>query len=164
MQTEDLKTNLAWAAGFLEGEGSFSASRPSMSLYISAKQVQLWPLKRLRKLFGGNIYIHTGISGKFNKDVIPQWAMSGARAVGLMMTLFRLMSPRRQKQIRKAIKLWQSKPPSFAILNRNKTHCKNGHRFTEANTYYRREGGRTCRVCRNASVRRCEERKVKYAS
>lgn len=28
-----------------------------------------------------------------------------------------------------------------------KTHCKNGHAFTEKNTYRRREGGRKCRRC-----------------
>jgi len=29
----------------------------------------------------------------------------------------------------------------------NKTHCINGHPFNAANTYYRRKGGRDCRVC-----------------
>lgn len=38
--------------------------------------------------------------------------------------------------------------------NRSKTHCKNGHEYTEANTY-RHKGSRYCRACNNAqSVRR----------
>lgn len=28
-----------------------------------------------------------------------------------------------------------------------RTHCKNGHEFTESNTYFRRDGGRKCRRC-----------------
>lgn len=31
--------------------------------------------------------------------------------------------------------------------NAHKTHCVNGHEFTEANTYRRRGGGRDCRAC-----------------
>ena len=32
--------------------------------------------------------------------------------------------------------------------NRNKNHCKNGHEFTESNTYPRpNDGGRNCRKC-----------------
>lgn len=32
----------------------------------------------------------------------------------------------------------------------NKTHCKNGHEFTEENTY-RRKSGRHCRACKKAA-------------
>lgn len=37
--------------------------------------------------------------------------------------------------------------------NGSKTHCPQGHEYTEANTY-RHPGGRGCRTCRSASVRR----------
>lgn len=32
-------------------------------------------------------------------------------------------------------------------VNARKTHCKNGHEFTEENTIIRREGWRGCRTC-----------------
>lgn len=35
-----------------------------------------------------------------------------------------------------------------------RTHCKDGHEFTPGNTYIRKDGGRTCRVCHNAKMRR----------
>ena len=38
---------------------------------------------------------------------------------------------------------------------RNSTHCKNGHEFTEENTYTRtrKEGGRQCRICHREQER-----------
>lgn len=35
-----------------------------------------------------------------------------------------------------------------------KTHCENGHEFTPANTYIRRNGGRCCRSCKRARDRK----------
>lgn len=43
--------------------------------------------------------------------------------------------------------------------NREKTHCKRGHEFTEANTY-RRGSARTCRACQRENVRRYKARKA----
>lgn len=38
---------------------------------------------------------------------------------------------------------------SPAAIHGRKTHCKNGHPFDDANTHYRRTGGRDCRACHN---------------
>lgn len=34
------------------------------------------------------------------------------------------------------------------------THCKRGHEFNEANTYFRPEGGRRCRTCKHLQYRK----------
>jgi len=36
---------------------------------------------------------------------------------------------------------------SKGALNKQKTHCKRGHIFDSANTYYRKSGARFCRKC-----------------
>jgi hypothetical protein len=46
-------------------------------------------------------------------------------------------------------------------MNARKTHCDNGHEFTEENTYLRPEGGRKCHKCsRKAEAKYSEKRKV----
>lgn len=40
-----------------------------------------------------------------------------------------------------------------SAVNARKTHCKHGHEFTPANTYWRRTGGRGCKQCRALSTR-----------
>lgn len=44
-------------------------------------------------------------------------------------------------------------PESFQAINANKTHCKRGHPFDEANTIIR-PGGRGCRQCRDDGRRK----------
>lgn len=38
--------------------------------------------------------------------------------------------------------------------NVNKTHCRNGHEFDEANTFRRPDGNRDCRICRRERGKR----------
>jgi hypothetical protein len=48
---------------------------------------------------------------------------------------------------------------SLWAINARKTHCKNGHEFTSANTYVW-NGGRYCRTCNRAAVARRKARKA----
>lgn len=43
-------------------------------------------------------------------------------------------------------------------LRAPKTHCKNGHEFTEENTYAHPNGSKVCRTCTAESRRRYEQR------
>lgn len=49
-------------------------------------------------------------------------------------------------------------------LHANKTHCKNGHPFDEANTYvHPKNGRRQCRACqKTVDDKRSERRKLQY--
>lgn len=90
------KVDLAWAAGFLEGEGYFGKA-------LRAAQVQREPLERLLAIFGGSIAYYPP-DGKPNHQGHFRWSACGARARGIMMTLFLFMSPRRQEQITLALR------------------------------------------------------------
>lgn len=47
--------------------------------------------------------------------------------------------------------------------NAVKTECKNGHPFDEANTYYRKGGGRGCRACNREHAARYYAKKASAA-
>ena len=103
---------LYWAAGFLEGEGSFMDSRSKnhktgkkyANHIVICSQIQKEPLERLNTLFGGNIALFKFGPTSFGRGGnIWRWQTSGRRARGIMMTLFSSMSPRRKEQIKKAL-------------------------------------------------------------
>ena len=94
-----------WAAGFLEGEGSFYTKE---SPTVSASQVELEPLLMLHKWFGGHISPH--MHGRTDRQDSYIWYVNGSIAIGVMMTLFTLMGERRQGQIKDAILKWRAKP------------------------------------------------------
>lgn len=45
-----------------------------------------------------------------------------------------------------------AKSNSTPAINARKRHCKHGHALFGHNLYLRKEGGRTCKTCRNNSV------------
>lgn len=56
----------------------------------------------------------------------------------------------------------QLRSNSVSGINARKTHCKNGHEFTEKNTYHRpdRPHHRMCRKCSNAASLAWRERRI----
>jgi hypothetical protein len=104
--------DIAWAAGFIEGEGSFydSPGKTSPSARgrtsLSASQVDPWCLSRLVDIFGGVIY-GPWPNGGMGKRSIYRWNTWGSRAIGIMMTIYSFMSPRRQSQIESVIHGWR---------------------------------------------------------
>lgn len=57
-------------------------------------------------------------------------------------------------------------PIAPAAINARKTHCLNGHEFTEANTYVRpdRSRGRICRICAIARATIHQRKKLSGAT
>ena len=88
--------DLEWSAGFIEGEGSFDIDRGRGR--VCAVQVNREPLEKLLALFGGHIYTRRPTEG-WGKQPVCSWIVTGPRARGVMMTLYSLMSERRQRQI-----------------------------------------------------------------
>jgi len=91
---------LGWAAGFYEGEGSSFYSATARSHRIVINQVEREPLERMLNYFGGSIY---AIPAHRMSKPSWRWQCYGARARGIMLTLYALLSAKRQAQIRKVI-------------------------------------------------------------
>lgn len=99
--------DIYWVAGFIEGEGSFTSQRGWIT--VRASQVEKQPVEKLQALLGGSLrwYVPTRYP---RHQIAWHWVFTGVRAVGLMMTLYSLMSPKRKGQIEKAIKAWTATP------------------------------------------------------
>lgn len=93
--------DLEWGAGFLEGEACFYGHPRRPSEHVDVAQVNREPLDRLLALFGGTIRLHRAGSEKWKDTWL--WRVSGARARGVMMTLYSLLSRHRKSQIRAAL-------------------------------------------------------------
>src|SRR5437879_7270351 len=99
--------DIAWAAGFIEGEG-YCTRGTRNSIRLAAPQNTTECLERLIELFEGNIYRGrqdaTRRRGINSRDTF-HWIVFGARARGVMMTIYKFMSQRRKAQIRETLGL-----------------------------------------------------------
>lgn len=98
--------DLYWIAGFLEGEGCFRRSGPKKETEtVQCNNTDMEPLTRLQEIFGGSLIDQP--KKHYNPRAKDQfsWYACGARARGIMQTLYPLVGERRQQQIRKARKL-----------------------------------------------------------
>ena|SRR5712692_241971 len=143
-----------WIAGFLEGEGCFRWQANGRGrggrVHVSASQVQREPLERLARYLGGNVLIQRPGCAKW--QTCYAWNLGRAQAVGLMMTIYRLMSPRRREQILSTLTAWR-KAPGHGWELRERFHCPYGHPYTKTITT-KTCTQRICQVCRRDDQRR----------
>lgn len=92
---EATPVEVAWAAGFLEGEGTFGRDG-FRTFRVRASQNEREPLDRLVAVFGG-LVSHRHPPSK--PRAIFEWAASGSRAVEVMEAIYPHMSTRRRRQI-----------------------------------------------------------------
>jgi len=85
--------DIVWAAGLYEGEGTCKGHTGTQTVSITQKNT--WVLHHMRALFGGSV-------GK-QSEWCSYWQISGARARGFLMSIYGLLSPRRQEQVRKVL-------------------------------------------------------------
>jgi len=100
--------DIYWVAGIYEGEGSVTGYRHKRmngeEIYlptVTVHQVDRWLIDRMRALFGGTIALRSNDRIKRpNARDIFSWTATGSRARGFMMTIYSLLSPRRQEAMR----------------------------------------------------------------
>lgn len=92
------EADLEWAAGFLEGEGSFVKTKSGGRVSSANQRYTPEPLQRLQGLFGGSLRWRDG-ERRWN------WYACGWRAVGLMLSIYPYLSKRRQRQIQRVLRV-----------------------------------------------------------
>ena len=92
--------DVAWAAGFYEGEGTCFYQPKTRSIRAVVNQVEREPLEKMLRWFGGHIY---AIPAHHSSKPSWRWVAYGARARGVLLTIYGMLSPKRQGQIRAAL-------------------------------------------------------------
>lgn len=148
------KSEITWLAGFIDGEGCFYIGK-ARTPKVQVAQKDPWPLLKIQRMLGGRIYRFKGRtkpSESYNLLMI-----TGKKAIGVMMTLYQFLSPRRQAKISQILGIWKAIPLRGKC--NIKTHCKRGHLLNEETTFQRADGtGRECRACSAAGKTRSYQR------
>jgi len=110
---------LYWAAGFIEGEGTFYFDRRVCSIRVP--QTIKEPLDRLHRLFGGEIYFRKRNQPNHSDQYV--FRLNGRLAAAVSMMLLPLMSSKRRLQISTMIQRWRDYDGA------PRTGCKKGHPY-----------------------------------
>lgn len=107
--------NLYWLAGLLEGDGSFfkatNQGSPNAKIIVTMVSIDRDTVERVHHLTGiGTISGPYSSNRRYHKPIWRWSVQKQSDAAALMMTLYPLMHPRRQKQIRECIETWKHIP------------------------------------------------------
>jgi hypothetical protein len=138
--------DIAWAAGFMEGEACFSYQSGN-SISVVVAQVNREPLEKLASLFEGTISFQERRNPRHNNIYI--WCVAGIRAAQVCMTVYSFMSEVRKEKIRSMIDKWRV---LRSVRSRNAARCRFGHPLSGENLMSK---GR-CKVCHNRDCARRE--------
>ena len=107
--------DLYWLAGLLEGEGYFQLSGTGRSLLVGVAMTDLDAIEKTQRLIEG-----APIRGYLLKSRKTFWRTQvyGAKAAGLMMTLYLLMGVRRRAKIRELLSWWKPRPVPLGYQSR----------------------------------------------
>lgn len=160
------KTEAAWAAGFIDGEGHFgrtnSKGGPNRRLVIAVAQVHREPLDRLQGLFGGTVY-GPYPSQHEKGHAYYQWNLAGHEAVSQAAAAMRpYMCGPKWAQAQAALDGYAEWLRIKALRHLPRPACSRGHAFTAANTLLKADGRRRCRACRDLYARANRARHREY--
>jgi hypothetical protein len=106
-----MNINVVWAAGLIEGEGTFQW-RKSQSPRVSCAMTDLDVLERLRDNFGGNICKTTKQQEHHKQAWV--WYLGGEAAIEFMKQVQPWMGKRRSAKIDEVVSLWNTRQNELA--------------------------------------------------
>lgn len=98
---------IAWVAGILEGEGYFgySGNTPRITVGMTDEDT----IDKVSNIIGGSRYTEIPKDIRTNNKTVFLAAVAGDTAIQWMMTIYSLMSSRRQAKIREILWNWSNK-------------------------------------------------------
>ena len=143
--------HIGWIAGFIEGEGSFT--KAGGTICVSATQVDKQPIQDLQDMLGGGI--NTFSRKEVKGSIYYRWNAYGPRAAGVMMTLYPMLTRRRQLKIKELLSEWIKRGRSTTY---RRTYFACGHKKTQKETFTNSRGCLQCLICRREQNNRSQRR------
>ena len=146
------REELAWAAGFFDGEGGTycgreGTTRPTLTLAVG--QAETSTLERFNEAIGSLGKVRGPyLAGMKQRRYWTLRVGSFEKVQAAVAMLWPFMSEPKRQQAHAAIRAWEEH-----LLVNQKTHCQRGHERTEENLYQGR-----CRACVRLSHTRRRER------
>jgi len=100
--------DIAWVAGLLEGEGCFQNHPTQVTPRVVLSMSDEDTVRKYAAIVGATARIF--VRDFANKKTAFVCTVSGSRAVGVMMTIYSLMSFRRKEKIKEVIGKWKARP------------------------------------------------------
>lgn len=159
------RENIAWAAGFYEGEGTcsiyWSKDKNYPAVILSVPQVEREPLDRFNSIFGGHFRIHIRPKrSERHSDCHVLQSRKFELVQFCTSSMWHLLSVRRRGQIERAFTEYAKSSEGRAIVG---VRCKRGHDVSvDSNVYiWTRPDGAKRRFCLECRAITAEERRAR---
>jgi hypothetical protein len=146
-------TDIAWAAGLYEGEGSLTKRKTDKGAFISLNMTDKDVVEKIYNVTGVGSFFSIPSAEKGNRK--PQWRWQVGKwedVVDLLRLFLPYLGERRKKKV---LQILSAEPP---YRKGSKTHCNQGHKFTEENTY-KYKGYISCKICRRERAKKSLRKK-----
>jgi hypothetical protein len=159
------KLELAWAAGFFDGEGSTSLQRDKRSVLswtrVSVTQVNVEHLRRFMRAVGGIGKVYDPYEKRGGRSQCI-WSVNGCRAKEVLMMLWPYLTGEKKTQAEAVIAAERNTGKADWA---RRTHCPQGHPYSGDNLIIQKPyghktgGGRLCRECQKRHCREARKRR-----
>lgn len=142
---------IAWLAGILEGESSFSCQDNGTSTVIKLSMNDKDVIERAADIFNYNGTISESTLKSGSIQYIIQ--LYGNEAIQWMMTIYCLMGNRRKTKIKSILILWKDYERQY------RTICSRGHEVIDDNAYLLPNGTYGCKECRKLTNNKSDQKR-----
>ena len=143
---------LAWAAGFFDGEGSTSYSNKKTLPCIAIGQADPFVLERFRAAVGGVGCVFGPYKRRKNPTWKDQWNYHAGKfeeVQAIIAVLWKWLSPLKREQASKVLLAYKAICREKPDMRRGQLLCKRGHDLSDAAAIGHKANGsgRFCKIC-----------------
>ena len=148
-------SDLAWAAGLFEGEGSVFLVKSTPALSLTSTDLDV--VERFKAIVG--VGCIRARKHRPEHKLPHEWRIGNFHDIqAVIAMLWRWLGARRRARATECLLVARAGGLTPRHRRLRITECPQGHPFDVPNTYVTVGGDRVCRACRNASVKRWHQK------